>query len=340
MIVKFGLDVHAAQITVCRQIEDQLPQPAHKMSWPRCLEWLEAHAKAGATVHSCYEAGPFGYHLHRTLEQLGIKNLVIAPQRWDERGQRVKTDKRDARELCNRLDRYVRGNTAVFSVVRVPTPQQERERSLARQRVALIKERQRCALRGHSLTLAQGIRAPEGWWQPEAWREFAPALPRWLRERLQWWQEQAVRHDAQAAEVTARIEALATNTPVPKGVGTLTATLLRLELLDWSRFKNRRQVSSYTGLCPGEASSGERRCQGSINKCGHPRVRHLLIEAAWRLPYWQPDYGPVRKLRAAQGVRSRKRMVVALARRLAVDLWRIHTGQCSAAKLGLRLQSS
>lgn len=225
MIVKFGLDVHAAQITVCRQIEDQLPQPAHKMSWPRCLEWLEAHAKAGATVHSCYEAGPFGYHLHRTLEQLGIKNLVIAPQRWDERGQRVKTDKRDARELCNRLDRYVRGNTAVFSVVRVPTPQQERERSLARQRVALIKERQRCALRGHSLTLAQGIRAPEGWWQPEAWREFAPALPRWLRERLQWWQEQAVRHDAQAAEVTARIEALATNTPVPKGVGTLTATL-------------------------------------------------------------------------------------------------------------------
>jgi transposase len=329
MIVKFGLDVHAAQITVCRQIEDQLPQPAQKLSWPQCLESLAAHAKTGAVVHSCYEAGPCGYGLHRQLEQLKIKNLVVAPQRWDERGQRVKTDRRDARALCERLDRHVRGNTAVFSLVRVPTPEQERDRTLGRERAALLKQRQRCVLRGHGLMLAQGLRAPEGWWRPAEWLELAPTLPAWLRETLRWWQQEAVRHDEQAQHLTGRIEALGAGAPVPKGVGTLTATLLRLEMIDWQRFKNRRQVSSYTGLCPGENSSGERRRQGAINKCGNPRVRHLLIEAAWRLPYWQPDYAPVRK-----------RLVVALARRLAVDLWRIHTGQCSAGKLGLRLQTS
>ena len=73
-----------------------------------------------------------------------MANYVVVPQRWDERGKRVKTDKRNARELVDRLDRYVRGNTNVFGVVRVPTEQQEQRRSLTRQRAAVIKERNRC----------------------------------------------------------------------------------------------------------------------------------------------------------------------------------------------------
>ena len=58
--VKFGLDVHAAQITVCRQNEGQVPQPAQKFGWAECLAWIEAHVRAGARVRSCYEAGPCG----------------------------------------------------------------------------------------------------------------------------------------------------------------------------------------------------------------------------------------------------------------------------------------
>ncbi len=96
-------------------------------------------------------------------------------------------------------------------------------------------------------------------------------------------------------------------------------------------------MASYTGLCPSEHSSGEKRKQGSISKHGNPRVRHQLVEAVWRVEIWQPTYPPLKKLREASGPRMRKRAAVAVARRLAVDLWRIETGQCSAQKLGLTL---
>lgn len=336
--MKFGLDVHAAQITVCRQIEGQLPQPAQKLGWPRCLQWIEAHVRAGAVVHTCYEAGPCGYGLHRRLSQLGVHNVVVAPQRWDERGRRVKTDRRDARELCERLDRYVRGNTEVFAVVRVPTPEQEQIRALSRQRGAVLKERQRCVVRGHGLMLAQGVQAPAGWWQPALWSEVAAQLPEWLRAHVQWWQQQALQLEVQVQALGARVRAAGPQQPQPKGMGTLTASLLEAEIFDWRRFGNRRQIASYTGLCPGEDSSGPRRRQGAVTKHGNPRVRHQLIEAAWRLVPWQPQYPPLNKLREASGVRARKRAIVAVARRLAVDLWRLRTGQCTAEQLGLQLQ--
>jgi transposase len=334
--VTFGLDVHAAQITACRQVEGRLPQPAQKLGWSECEAWIAAHVQAGATVHSCYEAGPCGYGLHRRLTALGVHNLVVAPQRWDAQGRRVKTDRRDARELCERLDRYVRGHTPVFAVVRVPTVEQEQRRALGRQRGAVLKERQRCVLRGHGLMLAQGVQAPEGWWRPADWPAVAAALPAWLRAHVQWWQQQAVRLDAEAGALTKRVEALACG-PQPKGLGALTAALLETEIVDWARFHNRRQVGSYTGLCPSEASSGTQRRQGAVTKHGNPRVRHHLVEAAWRLAQGQPDYPPLTKLRAAQGARARKRAIVAVARRLAVDLWRLRTGQCPAEQLGLKL---
>ena len=337
--VKFGMDVHAAQITVCRQLEGRLPQPAQKRSWAECVAWIAAHMQCGAVVHTCYEAGPCGYGLHRQMEALGAHNLVVAPQIWDERGRRVKTDRRDARQLCQRLERYLAGNTEVFSVVRVPTLTQERDRALGRQRGAVLKERQRCVVRGHGLMLAQGVQAGADWWLPAHWPEVAAGLPEWLRRHVHYWQSQAVRLDQEVTRLSGEVEALASDAPRPKGLGALTTALLDTEILDWHRFHNRRQVGSYTGLCPGEHSSGTQHKQGAVTKCGNPRVRHQLIEAAWRLAQWQPDYPPLRKLRAAAGVRARKRAIVAVARRLAVDLWRIKTGQCPAERLGLRLQA-
>ena len=335
--VKFGMDVHAAQITVCRQVDGQVPQPAQRLGWAECVEWIEEHVRAGAIVHSCYEAGPCGYGLHRQLTALGVTNHVVVPQRWDEQNKRVKTDARDARELCDRLDRYVRGNPTAFSLVRVPTPEQEQRRALGRQRGALVKERQRCVVRGHGLMLVQGVRAPEGWWEPKIWAVFRLELPEWLRGQVQTWQQCAQRLEEEVSTWTARVVAEGADQSRPKGVGALTAALLQMEILDWTRFQNRRQVASYTGLCPSEHSSGERQRQGAISKHGNPRVRHCLVEAVWRLLQWQPDYAPVKKLRAATGKRTRKRLAVAAARRLAIDLWRLNTGQCSAEKLGLKL---
>ena len=337
-LVKFGLDVHARQITVCRQLDGQRPQPAQRLSWARCERWISEHVAAGAQVHTCYEAGPCGYGLHRRLLQMGVTNLVVVPQIWDERRRRVKTDKRDAKELCDRLDRYQRGNLEAFAVVRVPTPVQEQRRALGRQRESVQKQRQRCELRGHGLMLAQEIEAPPRWWLPSSWAQLQTQLPPWLRDNLECWQAQAQTLFAQEGALAERIVAGYQGGPQPKGLGQLTAALLDAEICDWHRFTGRRGISSYTGLCPSEHSSGGSQHQGAVTKYGNPRVRRLLIEAAWRLLQWQPDYAPLRRLREAKGKRARKRAVVAVARQLAVDLWRVRTHRSSAEALGLVMQ--
>lgn len=190
---------------------------------------------------------------------------------------------------------------------------------------------------GHGLALAQGVRAPADWWAPAHWSAFAPQLPAWLRSHLARWQRQAVRLDEELERLTPQIEAQVAGQALPKGLGALTAALLDSESLDWSRFENRRGPASYTGLCPSENSSGASRRQGSVTKHGNPRVRHLLVEAIWRMLACQPDYRPLRQVRAALGARARKRAAVAAARRLAIDLWRLHTGRRTPAQLGLRL---
>jgi transposase len=301
------------------------------------VEQVRELRKQGWEVYSCYEAGPCGYGLHRQLEALGAHNVVVVPRRWDPQGQRVKTDQRDARQLCDALDRYLQGNTTAFSVVRVPTVEQEQHRAIGRQRGMLLKERQRAVVRGHGLMLTAGLQAPPEWWRPADWEELAGQLPEQLRVRVQCWQQLAVQLDLQVAQWSKQVEAFAPAL-TPKGVGELTSGLLELEVLDWHRFTGRRQVSSFTGLVPGEDSSGTRRRQGAITKHGSPRLRHCLIEAAWRLLQWQPDYPPLQKVRAATGKRQRKRLIVAAARRLAIDLWRLRTGRSTAEQLRLRLR--
>jgi hypothetical protein len=88
--------------------------------------------KITLTVVTCYEAGAFGLHLQRGFEELGIKNYVVQPQDWDERGNGVKNNQLDAVALCQRLDRYERGNKKAFRV-RIPTGDEERERAMSRQ---------------------------------------------------------------------------------------------------------------------------------------------------------------------------------------------------------------
>jgi transposase len=337
MMVKLGIDQHAADVVVSRQDGERLAKPARRMTMEQLLEMAAGLLADGVKVYSCYEAGPCGYGLHRRLVELGVANLVVVPRRWDPEGRRVKTDKRDARQLCDALDRYLRGNTEAFSIVRVPTEEQERRRAISRQRGMLLKERQRAVLRGHGLMLTAGFQAPPGWWRPQPWAELAAQLPAGLRVRVQCWQKQAVELDAAVDEWTAQVESFAP-APQPKGIGAFTAGCLELEIFDWHRFNGRRGISSYTGLCPSEESSGTSRRQGSVTKHGNPRVRHWLVEAVWRLLEWQPDYPPLRKLRAATSKRQRKRLAVAAARRLAIDLWRLNTGRCTAEQLGLRLQ--
>lgn len=335
-VIKLGQDVHAAHVVVCVQLDGCPPQPAQRIATDRYVAWVEQLKKKhpGATIYACYEAGPCGYWLHRRLLAIGVKSHVVAPVALN--GRR-KNDQRDARALGEQLDRYVRGHQHAFSLVAVPNPQQEQDRALLRHRQALLKSLGRVGHQGRSLMLLHGHRVRGKWWSQRRWKELSATLPDWLVTLLNDFVNQAQLLHAQILVQDQRIAELAKARAIqaPRGVGVRTWLTLLLEVIDWHRFKNRRQVASYTGLCPGEYSSGDTRRELSIDKHGNRRVRRMLIEAAWRLVMWQPDYPPLAKLRAAQGARARKRAIVGVARRLAIDVWRLATGQTTAEKVGL-----
>ena len=337
VIIKLGLDVHAEKVAVCVQIDGATPQPSQMLMRESVLAWIgRLRAKhPGAAMISCYEAGPLGYALHRELSAAQITNYVVAPQRLDDRGKRQKTDRLDARALAERLDRYVRGNRHALAIVRVPTPEQEQARARVRLREQLARTRRRHEAQGRSALLAQGIRASGPWWRPAQWQRLAVDLPKWLKEVVGVWQKLALAADTQERAVRAELEAAAPK-ELPRGVGALTWIILLREVLDWSRFKNRRQVASYTGLCPGISQSGGKSRDGCINRCGNHAIRHALLELVWRLVRWQPQYPPVRALvERSLSARQRRKQAVAAARRLAIDLWRLATGQCTPAQLKL-----
>ncbi len=117
--------------------------------------------------------------------------------------------------------------------------------------------------------------------------------------------------------------------------------LLLRELCTYERFKNRRRIAGFTGLCGGVSASGDYHLDLSINKAGNPRLRALLIELAWRMIYYQPNYTGLRvwkKLGGSAAAKSRrKRALVATARQLVIDLWRWQTGRVAPEQLNWQM---
>jgi transposase len=259
----------------------------------------------------------------------------VRPRDWSTYGERVKTDGRDAGALCSCLDRYLAGNRGALAVVWIPSEAEELARGIGRQRQTLARERVRLTLRGKSLARLRGLSLPATWWQQRVFPKLE--LPDDLRAQLASWQRILLPIDAELSILTVQLQESAP-AQLPSFLGSMTWELLHREVGDWKRFRNRRQVASYTGLCPSEHSSGGSRMQGSITRHGNPRIRHLLVEAAWRLLRNQPAYRSVAKWREAfltGSAARRKKIVVAIARQLAVDLWRLATGRATAEQLGL-----
>jgi transposase len=333
-VVKLGVDVHARDVVVCVQLDGALPQRPQKMDAEHLVALVSALVKAGRTVHVCQEAGPCGYGLHRQLLAAGAASLVVVPTALAD-GRNQKTDGLDATALTDKLDRYVRGNLKAFTTITVPTPAQEQDRARGRLREQLKGSRHEWEARGRSLLLAQGHHVTGPWWRPGRWATLRAELPAWLGVELEILRTVITTLDTQEQARRAELAAAAPAS-LPKAIGALTWVLLAREICDWARFQNRRQVASYTGLCPGGYQSGGTKRDGHINRHGNPRVRHLLLELVWRLVRWQPAYPPVHKLVAGlvKGA-ARRKLAVAAARRLAVDLWRLATGQTTPEKLHL-----
>ena len=339
--IKLGIDVHQDFYVVVEQVGGSNPKPPQRFAKEAFLHWAaRLKQKSSAEVYAVYEACGFGFSLQRELAALGIDCYVVCPQKLDEQNRRVKTDGLDAKALCLKLDRFVQGNRHALAIVRVPTEEHEQLRAIHRQREQLVKARKQLEAQGRSLMVNHGLEPVHNWWKP---RIFAALpLPQWMRELLLNSQPILLALQEKIALCTVQLQSAAAPSQ-PRGLGKMTSVIIDREIGDWRRFNNRRQIASYTGLCPGEYSSGNTRLQSCVTKHGNPRLRAALVELAWRLARFQPNYKPVIRWRQILGKgalatgAARKKAIVAVARQLAVDLWRIKTGRLTAEQLGLTI---
>lgn len=349
-LIKLSADVHKRDYKICRQIGDQNIQPAQNFEPQKAFEWALKQLELAERVVFCYEAGFSGFSLARRLQQNGIEAVVMCPQRLDERCKQVNTDRRDARKIASRLDRFLAGNDEALVKVRIPTEKEEDERALSRQRDQVLKARKQFEAQGRSLLSYKGLDCPAHWWRSteEGWQRTIKLTgwPAAIVELLEVYRRLALAAQKEIEALTLKLERAAQeNLPpsmpvLPHGFGELSVESLRREVCCWSRFKNRSQVGGFFGMCASENSSGPQKVQGSITKSGNARCRHWLIELAWRALMFQPDYWVVKKFKGrleqtkARSV-VRKKLIVAMARLIGVDLWRLNTGQTTLAKLGL-----
>jgi transposase len=340
-VIKLGIDVHQDFYVVVMQEGGSNPKPPQRFAKEAFLYWAaKLKEKSGAQIYALYEACGFGFALQRQLSALSIRCYVVCPQKLDERNKRVKTDGLDAKALCLRLDRFVQGNRDALALVRVPTEEEERSRAIHRQREQLVKACKQLEAQGRSLMINHGVEPVQQWWKERAFTKLA--VPSWMKQLLGNTQPILMALQQKIAQLTLQLQSAAA-ADQPRGLGKMTSVVIDREIGDWQRFNNRGQIASYTGLCPGEYSSGNTRLQSCVTKHGNPRLRAALVELAWRLVRFQPNYKPVikwRRILAKEALATgaaRKKAIVAVARQLAVDLWRIRTARCSAQQLGLTI---
>lgn len=295
-------------------------------------------------IISCYEAGRDGFWLDRYLSSCGIDNVVVDPSSIEvsRRKRRAKTDRLDVSKLLRILLRHCLGERKIWSVVRVPSVDEEDERHLHRELETLKKDRTRHCNRIRSLLKLHGI----GIANPLR-RDFAEyvelvrlwdgsGLPVDLKdrlkrehERLQFVQgqirelekdrERRVRHsDTVSSRRVCQLMALC-------GIGIESAWMFEKEFFSWRKFRNRKELGALAGLAPTPYASGDSHREQGISKAGNRRVRALLIEISWGWLRHQPESKLTQWFNerfAHGGKRMRKVGIVALARKLLIDLWR------------------
>jgi transposase len=290
-----------------------------------------------ARVGSCYEAGRDGFWLHRALIEHGIDNIVVdsASIEVNRRARRVKTDRLDGDKLLAMLIRYGAGERRVWSVVRVPTPEQEDARRahrelgrLGHERIAHINRIRALLVLNNRRVKYVGGRLWQRWWTGHA-QELAPRVrteieresARLLLVKKQMDMIEATQHQAVAAGSEPQVARLARL----RGIGISSGWVLAKELFGWRCFRNRREVAGCLGLTPSPYASGESQTEQGISKAGNRRVRTLMVELAWSWLRYQPQSEMSQWFNrrfAGGGKRMRRIGIVALARRLAIALWR------------------
>jgi transposase len=289
-------------------------------------------------VVSCYEAGRDGFWLHRWLLECGIENLVVdsGSIEVNRRQRRAKTDRLDALKLLSMLMRYVGGERRVWTVLHVPTAEQEDARRPHRERERLERERLAHSNRIRGLLMLHNIRVktiggPKWRQRLEALRAHLPAQL-WAEigrenDRLTLLLEQIRRLEAERAQSVAQADPAQEKTAkLVKlvSIGPTSAWVLAREVF-WRTLRNRREVANCAGLAPTPYASGESAHEQGISKAGNRRVRVLTVQLAWCWLRYQPHSALAQWFNARfadGGSRIRRIGIVALARRLLIALWR------------------
>ena len=317
-------------------------------------EIAAAQARVGlpaeAPVVSCYEAGRDGFWVHRALLAVGVGNHVVdsASIQQNRRKRRPKSDRLDAAALLRLLLRHRAGERDVWSVVPVPSVDEEDRRHLHRELFTLTRERTRQVNRIKGLLVLHGVVLPRLRGlptTPPALRDWAGApLPPGLTARVarEWARLRTTQREVLALRAERRRLLAATDAASDptlrmverllalRGVGEVSAWLYTTEFFGWRAFRNRRQVAGAAGLTPTTAGSGDTEREQGISKAGNTIIRALAIELAWSWVRRQPTSALSRWYRArfsAGGPRQRRIGIVAVARKLLIALWRyLETG--------------
>ena len=294
------------------------------------------------------EAGLDGFWIHRVLQTEGIESHVVDPASiaTSRRRRRAKTDRIDGEALVRALLAYKRGEPRVCAMVKAPTPHEEDRRRISRERETLTAERVQHVNRIKGLLFAQGI----GDYEPlhrnrrERLEELITGdgrpLPECLKaqisrelDRLELVIEQVKAVEAERDAVLAQAQA-SPGVPAPaalllalRGIGPEAAATLWSEGL-FRTFNNRKQVAAYAGLAPTPWQSGSVHRDQGVSKAGNPRLRTIMIQIAWLWLRHQPQSALAlwfRERIKRTGGRLGKTMIVALARKLLVALWKYAT---------------
>src|SRR5215207_2543478 len=292
------------------------------------------------------EAGLDGFWIHRVLQQEGIESHVVDPASiaTSRRRRRAKTDNIDGEALVRALLAYKRGEPRVCAMVQAPTPHEEDRRRISREREVLTAERVQHVNRIKGLLFAQGISDYEPLHRNrrERLEELITGdgrpLPECLKaqisrelDRLELLIEQVKAVEAERDALLARAQPSpgvpATLLLALKGVGPEAAVTLWSEGL-FRTFSNRKQVAAYAGLAPTPWQSGLVHRDQGVSKAGNPRLRTIMIQIAWLWLRHQPQSALTVWLRERikrKGGRLGKTMIVALARKLLIALWKYAT---------------
>lgn len=297
---------------------------------------------ATAPVLSCYEAGRDGFWLHRYLIAQGVLNHVVdsASIEVNRRKRRVKTDRIDVGKLLTMLIRSAQGESKVWSVVNPPSPEEEDQRQLHRDLMALKRERTHHINRIKGLLASQGVKMaikPDFLRQLETVRLWdGGRIGDGLRNRLerehqryQLVQSQILQIDRQRREIirtehTPAIEQVRQLLRL-KGIGINSAWVYVMEFFAWRNFRNRREVGALAGLAPTPYQSGDSGREQGISKAGNRPIRAMAIEIAWAWVRHQPESALsiwYQKRFSHGNSRIRRIGIVALARKLLIALWR------------------